>query len=147
MNSYGTQRFQVNSDVHINFQDKGGLMGIELLPIEQGDEDIYDIITITSPLKWTPHKFVTRLDDGCYYDPTDALQDAAPNYPAHLNHLSIKDGNLGENDLPDDPACQNDQYDMTDMTLPIMESHVLATATWHRVTHKDISPNLLRPYL
>ena len=36
---------------------------------------------------------------------------------------------------------------MTDMTLLIMESHVLAAATWHRVIHKDIDPNILRPFL
>src|SRR6476620_433775 len=36
---------------------------------------------------------------------------------------------------------------MTEMTLPIMKSHVLATATWHRVTHRDIDPNILRPFL
>lgn len=36
---------------------------------------------------------------------------------------------------------------MTEMTLPIMESHVLASATWHRVTHRDIDPDILRPFL
>ena len=32
------------------------------------------------------------------------------------------------------------------MTQPIIESHILATATWHKVIHKDIPPSLLRPY-
>ena len=58
MSLYGKQLFQLSADVHINFEDKGGLMGFQLLPIEPGDEDIYDVFTITSPLKWTPHKFV-----------------------------------------------------------------------------------------
>lgn len=36
---------------------------------------------------------------------------------------------------------------MTDVTLSIMKSHVLASATWHRVTHREIDPKILRPYL
>ena len=31
----GTQRFQVNSWVHIDFEDRGGLMGVEILPFEK----------------------------------------------------------------------------------------------------------------
>ena len=53
----GTQRFEVKGDVHIDFEDRGGLMGFEILPLEPGDEDIYDIITITNPERWHPHKF------------------------------------------------------------------------------------------
>ena len=122
-------------------------MGFELLPIEDGDEDIYETFTITSPLRWTPHKFVTKTDDSCYYDPTDAVANAT-DYPAPiLNHLALKLGTLEENDYPNEQEYHNDRFDMTDMTLPIMESHVLATATWHRVTHKDIDPNILRPFL
>ena len=33
-------------------------MGFELLPIEDGDEDRYDIFTITSPAKWIPKNFL-----------------------------------------------------------------------------------------
>ena len=73
-------------------------MGIELLPIEKGDEDLYEIITITSPLKWTPHKFSSLVNDDSYYDPTDAIVEIPNDYPASLYHLSIKEGNLGEND-------------------------------------------------
>ena len=53
----GTQRLEANSWVHIDFEDRGGLMGFEILPIEKGDEDKYDIITITNPERWNPHKF------------------------------------------------------------------------------------------
>jgi hypothetical protein len=79
--------------VHIKFEDKGGLMGFELLPIEDGDEDIYETFTITSPLRWTPHKFVTKTDDPCYYDPTDAVTDVT-DYPAVLNHLALNTDTL-----------------------------------------------------
>ena len=132
--------------MHIKFEDKGGLMGFELLPIEPGDEDRYETFTITSPQRWTPQKFVNANHAPCFYDPTDAVTEVT-NYPACLDHLLLNMGTLGENDLHNDPKCQNDHFDMTDMTLPIMESHVLATATWHRVTHKDIDPNILRPFL
>ena len=53
----GTQRFELNKWVYINFEDRGGLMGFEILPIEEGDEEKYDIFTITSPERWYPHKF------------------------------------------------------------------------------------------
>ena len=53
-NQFGTQRFQVNSHVHIDFEDRGALMGFEILPIMEGDEEIYDVITITSPEQWRP---------------------------------------------------------------------------------------------
>ena len=90
-----------------------------------------------APLKWTPHKFVTKTDDPCYYDPSNAVADVT-NYPAVLDQLALKMDTLRENDLLNDPECHNDRYDMTEMTLPIMESHVLATATWHRVIHRDM---------
>ena len=34
-----------------------------------------------------------------------------------------------------------------DTTTPLLDTQICATATWHRVIHKDINPNLLRPYL
>ena len=75
--------------VYINFEDRGGLMGFELLPIEDGDEDTFDIFSITSPEKWTPHKFVKDTKDyDHYYDPSD-LNDLDSDYPASLNHLSL----------------------------------------------------------
>ena len=33
------------------------------------------------------------------------------------------------------------------MAQPLIESQILANATWHRVIHKNIDSNLLRPYL
>ena len=41
--TYDTQLFQVSADVSIKFEDKGGLLGFELLPIEDGDEEIYEM--------------------------------------------------------------------------------------------------------
>ena len=39
---YGTQRIVLNDVVHIPFEDRGGLMGFEILPIEDGDIDEVD---------------------------------------------------------------------------------------------------------
>src|SRR5687768_8767920 len=32
-------------------------MGFEILPIEDGDEEIFEIFTITTPVRWTPQRF------------------------------------------------------------------------------------------
>ena len=154
--SFGAQKFQVSSDVFINFEDRGGLMGFEILPIEPDDEERFDIFPITSPEKWRPSKFING-----YYDPSDSIvatvtDDDDEGYPALLNHTSQmdindpSDPNVDQNDLSDpnyDHDRHNDRFDMTSMTQPIIESHILATATYHRATHKDIPPSLLRPYL
>ena len=136
----GTQLFQLNPWVHINFEDRGGLMGFEILPLEPDDENKYDIITITSPEKWIPHKFLkTNHNDTYCYDPTDmALDEMATDYPASLNHLSkIKDDTSGE----DNSFCT------LDMSQPLTDTQICATSTWHRVIYQDIDPRLLRPYL
>src|SRR5687768_5098195 len=71
----GTQCFCVSSEVFINFEDRGGLMGFELLPVEDGDEDIYDMFTITSPMRWTPRKYKDESFDGYFYDPTNVTEE------------------------------------------------------------------------
>jgi hypothetical protein len=55
--SYGTQRMMVSSDVYVPFLDRGGLMGFEVLPWKIGDEERFEIFTITSDEKWTPRCF------------------------------------------------------------------------------------------
>ena len=55
--SYGTQRFHVNEHVHIPFVDRGGLMGCEAMPYEDGNDEKYDIIEITHSDKWVPARF------------------------------------------------------------------------------------------
>ena len=129
-------------------------MGFELLPVTDGDEDLYDIFTVTCSDKWNPHEIhINPNDYDRYYDPSDTLVSDS-DYPASLNHLSLLEANTGDNDPQDDPDCHkndydchNVHYDVTNMSQSLMESYVLATATWHRVIHKDIDPALLRPYL
>jgi len=144
--TYGTKSFHVSALVHINFEDRRGLMGFEMLPIEPEDEERFDMFTITGPEKWRPSKFVKQNDsDILYYDPSDSIEvKANEGYPAILNHLCNIDIN-DQNDFDNDHS-HNDPFDILSMTQPIIESHILATATWHKVIHKDIPPSLLRPY-
>ena len=61
--TYGTQRMLVSRDVYVPFVDRGGLMGFEVLPWKEGDEEIYDVFTITSDNKWTPRRYIEDQPD------------------------------------------------------------------------------------
>ena len=59
---FGTQRFELSSLLHIPFEDRGGIMGFEILPITKDDFDdngqpLYEVFTISGEKKWTPRKF------------------------------------------------------------------------------------------
>ena len=54
---FGTQQLYLNEKVSIPFEDRGALMGFELLPIQENDWKKYDIFTITNPSKWRPYSF------------------------------------------------------------------------------------------
>ncbi len=64
LDTYGTQRIILNEVICIPFEDRGGLMGCKILPIEDGDVDKvdpkYDIIELTSSQKWIPAQFHTN---------------------------------------------------------------------------------------
>ena len=61
--TYGTQRFDVDPDCHIGFIDRGGIMGFEVLPYEEGDDERYSRIEITSPKRWRPRRFRTEEEN------------------------------------------------------------------------------------
>ena len=95
-------------------------MGFQLLPVEDGDEQKYDVFTITSPAKWRPRNFVKETtNDNFFYDPADASNDI-PDYPAMVNH-TIKDITAPET---------NDILSLDVPTSPLIDSQVLATTTW-----------------
>ena len=52
----GTQTLYASSLVKCPLIDRGGLMGLKLYPIDEGDEDRYEIITITSSNPWKPRR-------------------------------------------------------------------------------------------
>ena len=55
LNSYGTQRIVLCDDMYLPLVDRGGLMGFEILPVEEGDIDEmhpkYDVFELTSAQK------------------------------------------------------------------------------------------------
>ena len=62
-------------------------MGFELLPIEDGDENKYDVITITNPSKWTPQTFVGEpFQEQMCYDPSDEIPVETKGHLALVNH-------------------------------------------------------------
>src|SRR5688572_20640353 len=138
-------------------------MGFEILPVEDGDEAKYDIITITNPDRWTPHRFQSLHDEEIdpghehiqataqvvqeetsplyYFDPTDNARDTIntdhDGYPHTMRHTS--QANLVENQMV--------PFGLVEPNMPMMETQAYATSTWHRVIHQDIDPMHLRPYL
>ena len=64
-----TQRLTLNEDVWIPFVDRGGIMGFEMLPIEEGDLDEvdppFDVFELTSDKRWIParHRAATVSTD------------------------------------------------------------------------------------
>src|SRR5688500_11938393 len=129
-------------------------MGFEILPIEDGDETKYDIITITNPERWTPHRFQSLNDEEIeidpdpdhiqataqvvqeeisslyYFDPTDNASDTndtdRDGYPDTLSHTS--QANLVENQMV--------PFGLVQPNMPMMETQTYAISTWHRVIHQ-----------
>jgi hypothetical protein len=50
----GTQTLYVSDVVRCPLVDRGGLMALVLHPVEDGDEDKYEIFDVTSDYPWTP---------------------------------------------------------------------------------------------
>ena len=86
-NEYGTQQLTLSRLLHVPFEDRGGIMGFEILPITDQDmhngEPIYDVFEITSSQIWKPARYrteqkthVAKLSaEPCrqltYFDPSD----------------------------------------------------------------------------
>ena len=110
-------------------------MGFELLPIEDGDEDKYDINTITCPGKWNPQKFLGEIpQELAPYEPTDEdfkLSEVL------ANHTFSNDPDLSDNSM----------VKVVDPYTPMMETQVLATSAYRRSVHQPLDPEKLQPYL
>jgi hypothetical protein len=63
-NEYGTQQLTLSRLLHVPFEDRGGIMGFEILPITDQDmhngEPIYDVFEITSSQIWKPARYRTE---------------------------------------------------------------------------------------
>ena len=116
-----------------------------MLPVEPDDEDKYEVITNTSPRRWTPHEFTIPPDDTYVFDPADSSLAPNSDYPSVLNHVVIQMDKFEANDPSNDmechmdrPVCLSDKLCMTYVTQPVIESQILAIVTWYRFIHKDI---------
>lgn len=129
--------------------DRGGLMRVKLYPYEEGDDEKYEIFTITSDQPWKPrsyqegksafmaknvkkekaHKIIQNVkiegNDPNYYDPSDN------NKPIYGSEVALS--------LDDQAILTMDEADS--------EAHVYATKVWHRVKHKELDPVHLQAYL
>ena len=108
------------------------------------------LLLLVLPVKWIPYWFFST-NELLYYDPTDEAIVATGTYPAILNLMSIDRSISGEadrhNDRFNDYDPANDPFNMISSSQPVIDTQILATATWHRAIYKDIGPSLLRPYL
>ena len=48
----------VSPEVHVPFVDRGGLLGFEILPWIPGDDERYEVFTITGDAPWIPRRFL-----------------------------------------------------------------------------------------
>ena len=73
----GTQRLILSEILHVPLMDRGGLMGIELLPWVEGDEECYKVFEMTRDTCWNPRVFAEddSLEDD---DPTTAFINSVP---------------------------------------------------------------------
>ena len=140
LDTYGSQRIILNDVVHVPFEDRGGLMGFEILPIEDGDIDEvdpkYDIFELTSSQKWIPARFRANtatveeepIVDNPMEDPIDNLLD-----------------DLAYDDLVQ-PSLSTEDHEWLTFGTPrsIYNSTI---KPWHRVLHDGLDPASLQRYL
>ena len=84
--TYGKQCMTLSENVYLPFVDRGGIMGFEILPWEEGDENIYDIFNITSDTPWKPRQFRSdtpwKLSQFC----SDVKNDPSINKATSIHH-------------------------------------------------------------
>ena len=114
--SFGTQRMLVSPDVYVSFLDRGGLMGFEVLPWQEGDEDRCKIITITSDEKWTPRRYreTPSNQESRPYQDQDQDQDQVNNVQSNEQGI-FKTAQDGEDEEVNgnDEMFQDAQEDMS----------------------------------
>ena len=125
---YGKQRLELNECVHVPFEDRGGMMGFEILEITDSDflpngEPAYDVFEITSPDKWDPHAFrkdINTFTSTTASDVPNTIPDDKDDLPALMyrdDDMSVSTANSFEAliDTFEVPDLEIDyEYDMTD---------------------------------
>jgi hypothetical protein len=105
--SYGTQRMMVSPHVYVPFVDRGGLMGFEILPWKEGDEERYEVFEITSDAKWTPRRYLEDSHNSQKPGHRDILSTSQDNVEPNSPEDSFQDASQDEeNEFP--PEVQDD---------------------------------------
>ena len=86
----------VSPDVYVPFVDRGGLMGFEILPWNNGDEEKYEVFEITSDARWVPRQYLeddpgeTIKDVMVANQDNEEFQDALQDHKEKIKHLKSK---------------------------------------------------------
>ena len=160
-NGYGTQRLELSDLLHVPFEDRGGIMGFEILPISHDDVDEidpkYDIFEITADRPWKPMRFrinhevqkSTEVDpqerDESDYDPFGGFMYFDDQDDSETATAAFPSGFMDEflSNMTYDELVDRDPYDpvydgypgITDMTTD-METAVLLTQLIQKADEK-----------
>ena len=134
----GTQRLALSEYVHIPFEDRGGIMGFEILPITdddfKDDEPLYDVFEVTGAKAWKPARF--RQDPEISVDEQQALVQEATQAPTQEDCDGIKEAKVDDsNELVDhsenlyyfDPTDELLTPDFEPAFLEFNANHILST--------------------
>src|SRR5438046_390047 len=106
-------------------------MGFELFPIEDGDEDKYDIITITRSGKWNPQKILVEgSQNSMPYEPTDEEFQLSEKHLVAANHMF-------QEDLE---SSAGSMIKVVDPYVSMIETQVLAASAYRRSLLKELDP-------
>src|SRR5688500_2355985 len=104
-------------------------MGFEILPIEDGDEEIFEIFTITAPVRWTPQRF---LHDPSETTPFEVAEVPTATYSVHTDAPFELEQQEEPKPQEQPPTFALLEFDIVKAATPLMETQVYATSTWHR---------------
>ena len=134
-----TQRIVLNDVIHLPFEDRGGLMGFEILPIENGDIDEvdpkYDIFELTNSQKWIPARFRTN---NAKIEVTEPIK-CSTHEPVteFLNELAY--------DQLVQPRLETEEHESYLFGTP-RTVYTTVIKPWHRVLYQSLDPTSLQKY-
>ena len=92
---YGMQRLNLSDILHVKFEDRGGIMGFEMLDISDEDfhegEPLYDVFEITGSKPWVPRRFQQALTSVTDNAPETENQQQDPEPSKHEPELYFFD--------------------------------------------------------
>jgi hypothetical protein len=156
---YGTQTFYLREGVHLEFTDRGALMGFEILPYQENDDKNLEVYTITGDHLWNPKSFKDDSEENLYgvspEEQTLSTNKTESNIHSPGNVLHPYDPtDLDAASIGTIPNVEfNAAYFTTNsvqVTPPKEEKEKKKVGTytsWHRVKYNEIDPKIIQPYL